>query len=210
MRSRMRKTVLGLLVSYPLTLPAVEIVDRIVAVVGRHAITLSQAEQAMELRALRGAEPLAPAVVVERLIESYLIEREVRRYQDQPVPTEDVRQAVNALRESYPSEETFHGELASKGMTEESLLPLLRQQIAISRYLDRRFRPLVYVTEDEIRDYYEREIVPALRVAGEPLPELESVRDKIRQILVEKKYNERVDSWIESLKGRARIRRYVW
>jgi hypothetical protein len=206
----MRPAILGLLMSLPWTVSAAEVVDRIVAVVDRHAITLSEAEQAMELRALRGAEPLEPAVVVERLIESYLIEREVRRYRDEPVMPEEVRRAVSALRESFPSEGTFYEELASKEMTEDSLALLLRRQIAIARYLDRRFRSLVYVTEDEIRNYYDQEIVPALRDAGEPVPERESVTESIQQILVEKKFNDRVDSWIDNLKSRVRIRRYVW
>jgi hypothetical protein len=206
----MRLAALGLLMSFPVTLPAAEVVDRIVAVVGRHAITLSEAEQAMELRVLRGSEPLEPAVVVERLIESFLIEREVRRYPGEPVTHEEVEQAMDALRESIPSDETFYAELASKGMTEESLAFLLRRQISIARYLDGRFRSMVYVTEDEISNYYEQEIVPALRDVGEPVPQRESVTENIRQILVEKKFNERVDVWIDGLKSRIRIRRYVW
>jgi hypothetical protein len=95
-------------------------------------------------------------------------------------------------------------------MTEDTLALLLRWQIAIARYLDRRFRSLVYATDDEIRDYCDQEIVPALRDAGEPVPERESVTESIRKILVEKKFNDRVDSWIANLKSRARIRRYVW
>jgi hypothetical protein len=69
---------------------------------------------------------------------------------------------------------------------------------------------MVHVTEDEIRDYYVQEIIPALRDAGELVPPLESVNQSIRQILVEKKFNERVDVWIEGLKNRVRIRRYIW
>lgn len=210
MHSRMRPVVVGLLMSLPWMLSAAEVVDRIVAVVDRHAITLSEAEQAMMLRTLRGADPLEQAVVVERLIESYLIEREVRRYPGETVTPEDVRQAMDSLRKSFPSEETFYEDLVSKGMTEESLAFLLKRQITIARYLDGRFRSMVYVTEDEIRNYYAQEIVPALRNAGEPVPDRESVTESIRQILAEKKFNERVDAWIDSLKSRIRIRRYVW
>jgi hypothetical protein len=171
---------------------------------------LSEAEQAVTLRVLRGAEPLDRATVVERLIESYLIEREVRRYPGEAVTSEDVGQAVDALRKSFISDETFYQDLDSKGMTEENLALLLRRQITIARYLDGRFRSMVYVTEDEISEYYDQEIVPALKDAGEAVPTLESVNQSIRQILVERKFNERVDVWIEGLKDRVRIRRYVW
>jgi hypothetical protein len=202
--------ILGLLVSLGATLSEAEVVDRVVAAVGRYAITLSEVEQAATLRALRGAEPLDRAAVVERLIESYLIEREVRRYPGEAVTPEEVGQAVDAIRRSFVSGETFYENLDSKGMTEETLALLLRRQITITRYLDGRFRSMVHVTEDEIRDYYVQEIIPALRDAGELVPPLESVNQSIRQILVEKKFNERVDVWIEGLKNRVRIRRYIW
>ena len=86
----------------------------------------------------------------------------------------------------------------------------MRRQLTITRYLDRRFRSLVHVTEDEVRSYYDSEVVPMARDAGEPVPERESVAESIQEILEEKKFNERVDMWIESLKTRARIQRYVW
>ena len=34
--------------------------------------------------------------------------------------------------------------------------------------------------------------------------------DQIRRILEEQKFNERVEQWLDGLKQRARIRRYVW
>ena len=40
-------------------------------------------------------------------------------------------------------------------------------------------------------------------------PTLEET-DQIRRILEEQRFNERVDQWIEGLKKRSRIRRYVW
>ena len=44
---------------------------------------------------------------------------------------------------------------------------------------------------------------------AERAPTLEEV-DQIRRILEEQKFNERVEQWLDGLKQRARIRRYVW
>ena len=84
-----------------------EIVDRIVAVIDRDVITLSEAEQAAEFHALRGQDALPLGDVVERLIESRLVEREVSRYPEEAVPQEQVDAALSSLRASFPFSDGF-------------------------------------------------------------------------------------------------------
>lgn len=209
MRSRMSVFTLCLALGAPWSSSA-EVVDRIVAVVDRYAITLSEAEQARRLQQLKGAEDIPLAQIVDRLIESYLIEREVRRYPGAPVTKEAVSRAVSALRDAVGSEEALIEALSEQEMDMDDLERQLRRQLAISQYLNNRFRSLVYVNDAEIQEYYDKEVSSAAAVSGEPQPELEMVEDVIRQILVEKKFNERVETWIESLKSRARIRKHIW
>ena len=193
------------------SLAAGEVVDRIVAIVDREAITLSEAEQALQLRIVRGGDEDSPlAEVVERLIEALLIEREVARYPGEALDADQVEGALAAVRESFPSEGDYREALESQGMTEEALHALVSRQLAINRYLERRFRALVRVSDEELRRYYDDELLPVLRETAEPAPPVESVAESIRRILRERKFNQRIESWIEELKTRAHIRRYVW
>jgi parvulin-like peptidyl-prolyl isomerase len=187
-----------------------EVVDRIVAVVDRYAITLSEAEQARRMQQINGGEDVPLTQVVDQLIESYLIEREVKRYPGAPVTEEEVSRAVAALRESVGSEEALLEALSEQDMSMLELKHRLRRQLKISHYLDNRFRLLIYVSDEEVQEYFDNEVLAAAAAVGEPQPTLEMVEDVIRQILVEKKFNERVDAWIESLKSRARIRKHIW
>ena len=200
--------IIGMAIALPWPLAA-EVVDRIVAVVDRHAITLSEAEQARRLQQLKGSEQAQMTEIVDQLIESYLIEREVKRYPGPPVTTEELSRAVDALREGMGSEEALLEALSAQEMDMDALERSLRRQLLISHYLDNRFRSLIYVNDEEIQEYYDKEVVPAL-TSVEPQPELDMIEDVIRQVLVEKKFNERVDAWIERLKSRARIRKHVW
>ena len=184
-----------------------EIVDRIVAVLDREAITLSEAEQAAEYRALRGEEELSMSKLVERLIEARLVEREVNRYPEESIPQKQIDEVLDAIRQSFHSEETL---VDIKGITLDELEALGRKQLTVQRYLERRFRPLVYVTEADIEKYYADELVPVLDDAGEAAPLFESVAGSMRRILEEKAFNQRVDRWIGVLKSRAHVRRYVW
>jgi peptidyl-prolyl cis-trans isomerase SurA len=187
-----------------------EIVDRIVAVIDRDVITLSEAEQAAEFRALRGQDALSLGDVVERLIESRLVEREVGRYPEEVVPQQQVDAALDSLRTSFPSPTAFSASLSARGLAEDELALLTRRQLTIQRYLESRFRPLVYVTDADVQRYYDEVLLPDVATAGEDPPALASVETGIRRIMEEKAFNERIDEWIVRLKSRSRIRRYVW
>jgi peptidyl-prolyl cis-trans isomerase SurA len=207
MRFRVLWLALGALL--PGALARAELVDRIVAIIDREVVTLSEAEQASEIARARTGAAAAPLVsVVERLIESRLVEREVERFTGEPVSAELVDGALQEVRARFSSETAFLEMLARNGLSEEELRATLRRQIGVAQYLEQRFRPLTFVTEEQIEIYYRDELLPSLQ--ERPLPELSEVSESIRRILEERAFNARVEEWIDGLKGRARIRRYVW
>jgi peptidyl-prolyl cis-trans isomerase SurA len=185
-----------------------ELVDRIVAIIDREIVTLSEAEQASEIARARGREKVLLVDVVERLIESRLVEREVERFTGEPVPPPLVERAFEEVRAASPSDAEFRQMLARSGLSEEELRTSLRRQVAVAQYLERRFRPMTFVTEEQIAAYYRDELAPS--VEGRRLPELDDVSESIRRILEERAFNARVETWIDALKERAKIRRYVW
>lgn len=185
-----------------------ELVDRIVAIVDRDVITLSEAEQVQALGALQQGDRAELRDVVERQIEATLIAREVERYPDAPIEPVRVDEAIQGLRESFPADSVFNEEMSRHGLDADALRARIREQLAVNRYLERRFRALVYVTDEEVQRYYREELAPSLPPDG--LPPVEEVAEPIRRILEEREFNERVERWIAELKDRARIRRYVW
>jgi peptidyl-prolyl cis-trans isomerase SurA len=185
-----------------------ELVDRIVAIIDRDVVTLSEAQQASAVAASRTGRKVDLVDAVERLIESRLVEREVERFTSEPIPRELVDQAVGEVRAGFASEEAFQAMLSSNGLSVQELRSDLRRQLEVNRYLERRFRALVFVSDEEIEAYYRDELPK--ETGGTPLPELSKVSDQIRRILEERGFNARVDEWIRGLKGRSVIRRYVW
>ena len=206
MRSRIPCFLIALLLTG--TSARAELVDRIVAIIDRDVVTLSEAEQASEIARARGADDTRLVDIVERLIESRLVEREVERFTGEPVPSELVDRAFEEVRAGSPSDSDFQKMLARSGLSDDGLRAILRQQVEVAQYLDRRFRPLTFVTEEQVAAYYRDELAPSLG-AGR-LPELSEVSESIRRILEERAFNARVEEWIAALKKRAKIRRYVW
>src|SRR3989337_2380336 len=102
MRSRFFWLALAALL--PCALARAELVDRIVAIIDREVVTLSEAEQASEIARARTGAAAAPLVsVVERLIESRLVEREVERFTGEPVSPELVDGALQEVRARFSS-----------------------------------------------------------------------------------------------------------
>ncbi len=184
-----------------------ELVDRIVSIIDRDVIMLSEAEQAMWLVELRTDDDASLRDVVERLIEARLIEHEVARFTDTPVADELVDEQLARVRSRFPSEEALDAMLSSSGLSAEELRSDVRRQLTVNRYLERRFRALTYVTDDDIQNYFSEEV--PLELPDERGPTLEEI-DQIRRILEEQRFNERVEQWIDGLKKRSRIRLYVW
>jgi peptidyl-prolyl cis-trans isomerase SurA len=201
-------TVFALALAVAVPSARAELVDRIVAIIDRDVVTLSEAEQASAVAASRTGETVELVDTVERLIESRLVEREVERFTSEPIPRELVDQAVAEVRSGFASDEAFQAMLSSNGLSEQELRSELRRQLEVNRYLERRFRALVFVSDEEIEAYYRDELPK--EAGGKPLPELSQVSDKIRRILEERRFNARVDEWIKGLKSRSVIRRYVW
>ncbi len=185
-----------------------ELVDRIVAIIDREVVTLSEAEQAGAIARARTGESTPLAAIVEKLVEARLVEREVARLSGEPASSEAVDAALEEVRQGFASEAAFRQTLEASGLSEDDLRAQLRRQVQVTTYLEQRFRPLTFVTEEQIEVYYRDELSPSLQ--GQKLPDLEDISESIRRILEERAFNARVSEWIEGLKGRARIRRYVW
>jgi peptidyl-prolyl cis-trans isomerase SurA len=200
---------LGLALSAGASIASAEIVDRIVAIIDREVVTLSEAEQSREIAGARTGEAPPLAAIVERLIESRLVEREVERFTDVEVPSESIDAALREVRAGFPSESSFLAMLERSGLSEAELRGSLRRQLRTAQYLEQRFRPLTFVSEDQIEAYYRDELAPTI-AGGNRVPALAEVEGAIRRILEERAFNHRVEEWIALLKDRARIRRYVW
>jgi hypothetical protein len=136
------------------------------------------------------------------------VEREVERFTGEPVSSERIDAAVQEVRARFSTESAFQEMLARSGLSQDELRAILRKQAGVAQYLEQRFRPLTFVTEDQIAAYYRDELLPTLERTE--APELADVSESIRRILEERTFNARIEEWIEGLKARARIRRYVW
>jgi peptidyl-prolyl cis-trans isomerase SurA len=149
---------------------AVEVVDRIVAVVGDEIVLLSEVDEEVYLAGLRGELSLrdTEAVQVRRreildgLVEAKILLEEARR-QGIRVEREETERALEStlddVRRRFPTEEAFEAQLRLEGVSLDQLRvgqrAKIEEQLMVRQLVDRAVRSKVLVEEREVRAYWE-------------------------------------------------------
>ena len=121
-------------------LRADEIIERVLAVAGGDLIMMSDVRAARELGLIdpgRAGDP--DREVLTRLIDRALVLAEVDRYQPPEPAAEAVDVQLAAIRARFASAEALNAALTRLGLDQDRLRELVREDLRIRAYLERRF-----------------------------------------------------------------------
>jgi len=191
-----------------------EVVDRIVAVVNGNIILQSDWDEALSFEALLAKRSLLTfsdndrRAVLDRLIDQELL-REQSKSADFPHASDaEVAGRIAAARKLYPeaaSEAAWESILRKYHLTERELKVHVRQEIDLMRLVDARLRPAVQIDSRSVEAYYRDQFVPQLKKTGSGQVPLTDVSAKIREVLTEKKVNELLVSWLQTLRSEGQV-----
>jgi hypothetical protein len=182
-----------------------QVVDRVVARVEGDILLLSDLRELGQLQQLSGAKPEPESKRLEELIGQWIIEREAKSARfDEPTDAE-VDAALAQMEKSLGGESAFDVRLKEVGLSTSALRKLLRREIFFSRYLDYKFRPAVQVDEAAEQHYFDTEFVPALIARGEKAPSLNSVREQIHELLMQRDISARADQWLADSRAQLKV-----
>ena len=202
-----------ILVAITLAAPALraEIVDRVAAIVGREAITLSQVRTQLHVVALLNqAEPDTLEAGGEGALRS-LVDRRLAM-QDLALtpfllaPEEEVEGPLQDLRQrTFVGGRDFAAALAHYGLTEDDCRTFLREQVSFERYVSFRFRTGQEVTPEVVEAYYRDEYSPGQAARSATVEPLESVRSQISAVIAERQANVLLEQRILELRALTHI-----
>ena len=199
------------------SLSRAEILDRVVASIGALAITQSDVENEYRLeRFLDGQWPPPPPdsktleQVRERLVyQKLLLEEETGNLSRDPGLEKTAAEELAGLRKRLPSEQDYQSALHSLHLDEKQILATLVDQQRILRIIEQQLRPAAAPATPEVESYYHDVFTPEYtRKHGPPVPPLTEVEGEIREILVQKRIDELLASWLEELRPSRRVRFY--
>ena len=193
---------------------AQEVVDRMVATVnnGVSPDLITYSDLLWQL-ALQPNTPLSnPSqeslkVALQLIISQRLILQEAEKLPTITPTDEEVKKELATLINQFPAASEFQQRVTRVGLSAEQLREIVRQRVAIQKYLDFRFRSFTVITSQEVAAYYTDIYVPRLRrqMPGVIVPALDKVRDQIESILTESKIESDTDAFLDEARERAEI-----
>jgi hypothetical protein len=186
--------------------------DRVMAIVDEDPILASDVERIVGLglaRANPGEDGRAlRRRVLGQLIDERLRFHEIDRFGFEQVPVARVDQQVQEIRTQSGTDDEFNRRLKEVGLSPAGLRQLLSRQLMVLTYVDERLGPRVFVSLDDINNYYRDVLTPELQKQGKPVPPVEEAREPIRAVLKEQLLNKEIETWTEELRRKADILNY--
>jgi peptidyl-prolyl cis-trans isomerase SurA len=193
-------------------LPAV-IIDRVAAVIDQQVITVSEITQMAELRFFpRKAGQTDDAYrrdILDALIAQSLRFRDVERFGAPDVSKDAIEARLLEIQKRFASPAEFDAALARAELTPDELRGLIKRQLQVEESIQERFAPLIFVSTDEIENYYRTTYSQERRQRGLPVPPLNQVTDDIRTLLRADRLQTEVTNWTTQLRARANVDIYA-
>jgi peptidyl-prolyl cis-trans isomerase SurA len=190
------------------------VLDRVVAVINDVVILESDVDEEMRFADLQGpglqSGKSAEQNALERLIDRDLIMQQINATQSpmvQPSP-EEVKRQVDSLRVQIPqcaeqhcqTDAEWRAFLKARGLTEQEVEDHWRERILILAFIQSRFGAGIRISQPEIEDYYQHNLVAEFARRKLPPPPLATVSSRIEEILLQQQVNTFLQEWLEGLK----------
>jgi len=194
------------------------VLDRVVAVVNKHAILASDLEDEIRLSVLDpnlvGQGELTRQRALEQVISRALIEQQIRQEDMQAIePSKDEvnarldeirRQLPACVRQNCATDAGWNTFLTAHGLTPQRVESYLRYRLEILSFIEQRFRQGIQITPKQIETYYHDTLLPQY-APGEAVPPLDQVAPRIQEILLEQQVNVLFDAWLTNLRGQGDV-----
>ena len=192
------------------------VADQVIGVVNGDLILESDVN---EERRFEAFEPFtAPGAfsrdrAVSRLIDRTLILQQAKLQPDQVVTTEQAEAQLQMLRKDLPAcknvcetDAGWQKFVADHGFTMPELVQRWQQRMEILKFIELRFRSGIEITPAEIKNYYDKNMLPEYAKVKATPPKLDVISDRIQEVLLEQQVSNLLTDWLTSLKAEGNVR----
>jgi peptidyl-prolyl cis-trans isomerase SurA len=152
--------------------------------------------------------------MIDRLIDRTLILQQARLQPEDEVTDQQVDEQLTALRKEIPACKQYQCEtdagwqkfVTDQGFTMEELRRVWRERMEVLRYIEVRFRSGIHIEDSEIRDYYEKTLLPQYARQNATAPKLEAISNRIQEILLQQRVSSLLEDWLKSLRAQGTVR----
>jgi hypothetical protein len=147
---------------------------------------------------------------LQLLINQRLFALEAQRLPSNPPTDGEVKEEIDRILKLFSSSVEFEQRLRTVGfdsISDDNFQRMIRQRIAIEKYLDFRFRSFVVITPEDELKYYREVFTPEFRrqSPGLLLPAIDEVRPRLNAALTENKVEQEIEKFLDDAKRRADV-----
>jgi len=194
------------------------VLDRVVAVVNGDLILESDVDEETrfeEIQPYRTTdENHSRELTVRRLIDRTLILQQADLEPETAVPEKELDAQLMTLRKDIPECRQYHCEtdqgwqkyVNDHGFTVEEFRERWRQRMELLRFIEVRFSNGIRISDDEIKAYYEKTMLPEYAKRHVAPPKLETISPRIEEVLLQQQVGNLLRDWLTSLRAQGRVR----
>ena len=200
-----------LLIAFPL---GAATIDRIAAIVDRQVLTVSEISQMVDIRffprTTAWSEDDYRKNILDSLIAQALRFRDVERFGAEDVSKDSIEARLLQIQQRFASPAEVTTALQHAELTLDEVRALIKRQLQVETYIQERFAPMIFVSTDEIENYYKTTWTQQRTARGLAVPPLNQVQDDIRTLLKSTRLQQEVEKWTTQLRARANVDVYTW
>ena len=195
------------------------VLDRVVAVVNDDVILESDVD---EERRFEEIQPYRRVTgdntrerVLERLVDRALILQQAALEPEDTVSDKDLDEQLMTLRKDIPDcKLQYHCEtvdgwnkfLNAHGFTEEEFRERWRQRMELLKFIEVRFRNGIKISDAEIKEFYEKRMLPEYAKRNVTPPELDTIRKRIEEVELQQQVGALLVDWLKSLRAQGSVK----
>jgi peptidyl-prolyl cis-trans isomerase SurA len=193
------------------------VLDRVVAVVNGDMILESDVDEERrfeEIQPYRSVNNFTRERAIERLIDRTLILQQAALEPEDDVSDKELDAQLLTLRKDIPeckqyrceTDEGWQRFIGDHGFTAEEFKDRWRKRMQLLKFIEVRFRNGVTISEEEIRTYYEKTMLPEYAKRNVTPPKLEAISKRIEEVLLQQQVSALLEDWLKSLRAQGNVR----
>ena len=197
---------------------AAVVLDRVVAVVNGDVILESDIDEERrfeEIQPFRSVQDSTRAKIIERLVDRELILQQAALLPEDQVSDKALDEQIARMRTDIPAckqqyrcdtDEGWAKFLGDHGFTVEEFRSRWRQRMELLKFIQVRFSNGISVSDDEIKTYYEKTMLPEYARRKVTPPPLDTIKQRIEEVLVQQQVSALLEDWLKSLRAQGTVR----
>ena len=186
------------------------ILDRIAVTVGKQVITEGEVVRDLRVAAFLDQKPVEldgaeKRKAADRLVDQLLIQQEIAFSRIPLTVEEDAAQMLAQVKSQYGSESEYQAALVRDHLTEADVVEHLLTGARALRFTDLRFRPEIDISEDDLRDFYNKLSEEGRKRGDTNVPTFEASRDDVEKLVTGQRITLALDRWLGAQRTQIQI-----